>query len=99
VTPTVTCTSPSYGGTIVTYTNGTNGDIVSGPPPIKNDMWVLLCSTAQCTWYRVVHAGYDISSTTSSITLVGPDWYGGPAGNIVIVDGVTGVYTETVQLN
>jgi hypothetical protein len=36
------------------------------------------------------------------MSLIGPDWYGGTTfngANIVIVDGVTGVYTETVQLN
>ena len=97
---TVTCASPSYGGTIVTY-NGTynGGDIISVKPPIKADSWVLLYSATQASWYRVVHAGYDVTSNTSSITLVGPDWYGGTTGNIVVVDGVTGVYTETVQLN
>jgi hypothetical protein len=96
---TVTCVSPSYGGTTVTYFNATNGDIISGPPPIKRDAWVLLYSAIQCSWYRVLHAGYDASTTTSSINLVGPDWYGGTAANIIVVDGVTGVYTETVQLN
>jgi hypothetical protein len=88
--------TPSYGGNIVTCA----GDIVSGPPAIKNGSWVLLYSTganAQYTWYRVVHAGYD--GTNSNITLVGPDWYGNGAAYIVVVDGVTGVYTETVQVN
>ena len=93
---TLTCLSPSYGGNTVTYL----GDIISPTPPIKNDSWVLLYSTgtnAQSAWYRVVSAGFD--GTNSNITLVGPDWYGGAAGYIVVVGGVTGVYTETVQLN
>ena len=48
----------------------------------------------------MVSAGYDVSSNTSSITLVGPDWYRRRrTANIVVVGGVTGVYTETVQLN
>ena len=95
----VTCDNgTSYGGVGVHVAN----DVISGTPPLKNNEWVLLCSTAangQCTWYRVVHAGYDTNSTTSYINLVGPDWYGGTAANIVIVGGVTGVYTTTVQLN
>jgi hypothetical protein len=101
----VTCgASPSYGGNTVTCSS----DVTSATPPIKNDAWVLLYSTgtnAQSAWYRVVSAGYDVGSNTSNITLVGPDWYGGATGgaagtaNIVVVGGVTGVYTETVQLN
>ncbi len=93
----VTCdTNPGYGGVSVHAT----GNVLAGPPPLKKDAWVLLYSTganSQCTWYRVVHAGYD--GTDTYITLVGPDWYGGGPTTIVVVDGVTGVYTTTVQLD
>jgi hypothetical protein len=60
----------------------------------------------QATWYRVVHAGFD--GTNTNITLAGPDWYGGDgiiSGTntfylrAVSVQGVTGVYTATMQLN
>ena len=53
----------------------------------------------QATWYRVVHAGYNVNSNTSYINLVGPDWYGGTAAKLIVVGGVTGVYTSTVQVN
>lgn len=65
------------------------------------------------SWYRVVHAGFD--GTYTHITLVGPDWHGGNGtmdwyGNdspnplqdpmhAISVQGVTGVYTTTVQLD
>ena len=108
----VTCdcgANPSYGGVSVTV-SGAN--VISDPAnpsntvtTIKNDLWVLLYSTgtsSQYTWYRAVNAGYDGANT--HINLVGPDWYGscgtgGTAANLLIVGGVTGVYTTTVQLN
>ena len=100
---TFTCTSPGYGGTTVTFVGP---DLISGEPPLKKNEWILLYSTdtassliVQATWYRVVHAGYDTNSTTNYITLVGPDWHGGTAAKIVVVGGVTGVYTTTVQLD
>jgi type II secretory pathway pseudopilin PulG len=101
--------SPSYGGTSVAYSGeGTRtADVVSGDLPVKNDQWVLLHSNMQCTWYRVVHAGYGPDSAdpsnkmkgVSRINLVGPDWYGGTAANIVVIGGVTGVYTTTVEID
>ena len=102
----VTCDSDiSYGGVSVTVP----GDAVSDTPPLKNNEWVLLYSTGtnvQCSWYRVVYNGYipdsldpgDPTKGKTYITLVGPDWYGGTDAEIVIVGGVTGVYTTTVQL-
>jgi hypothetical protein len=90
----------------------------SGALPLKNDEWVLLYGVSsagnitQATWYRVVHAGYtpdpsDPTKGSSSITLAGPDWYGGGPNSVtdpnsravmVVVGGVTGVYTSTVQV-
>ncbi len=67
---------------------------------LKNKDWILLYSPNQtATWYRVVYAGYDEATDTTRISLVGPDWNGGTAATAISVDGVTGVYTSTVQLN
>jgi hypothetical protein len=94
-----------YGGIGVRLT----GDAMGGTPPLKTNQWVLLYginpttnAITQATWYRVVHAGLDSSNTR--LTLVGPDWHGGGNGAmgnaiVVVVDGVTGVYTTTVQLD
>jgi len=94
----VTCdSSPSYGGVGITI----KGNVIAGPPPLKSNEWILLYSTTQCTWYRVVSVGYDASAVPPStrIALVGPDWYGGSSATVVVVGGVTGVYTTTVQLD
>ena len=47
-------------------------------PPLKNDQWVLLYTTAtsgghnaQCTWYRVVNVGYDTANNSPT-----PIWSG-----------------------
>ncbi len=63
-------------------------------------------------WYRVVGVGRDLSQTSppvNMLSLVGPDWPGcqyDSAGNaiiqkvnLVVVNGVTGVYTRTVELD
>lgn len=94
-----------YGGIGVTL----QGNALTGAPPIENGEWILLYGIdqttnmiTQATWYRVVHAGFD--GTNTRATLVGPDWHGG--GNVtmgdaiaIVVGGVTGVYTTTVQLD
>jgi hypothetical protein len=110
--PNVYCDSPiGYGG-ISVYVAG-DKIAPAGQPPLKNDEWVLLYTTGvdaagttrQYSWYRVVHAGYD-GTTNTRINLVGPDWHGdgdstgaGGAANMVVVGGVTGVYTTTVELD
>jgi prepilin-type N-terminal cleavage/methylation domain-containing protein len=80
----------------------------------KENEWVLLyalnssttpATIRQATWYRVVSAGSD--GTTTRATLVGPDWHGGlnasgnpdTAANLIVVKGVIGVYTTTVKLD
>jgi hypothetical protein len=58
-----------------------------------------------CQWYRVV--GNSVGLTAPYyLSLVGPDWntsdgrIGADGGvSLVIVQGVTGVYTETMQLD
>ncbi len=56
-------------------------------------------------WYRVVGVGRDLTSASQPVnmlSLVGPDW---PANtnvkqvNVVAIDGVTGVYTRTMDLD
>jgi hypothetical protein len=74
---------------------------------MRDGQWVLLYSTVapiQYSWYRVVHAGHDDSASAlcTRVSLVGPDWHGGNGvGNarVVIIEGVTGVYSTTVQVN
>ena len=64
---------------------------------IKTDQWVMLASidTRVAKWYRVVGVG------DQYLSLVGPDWdvdtYNNPT--MVVVEGVTGVYTTTVHLD
>jgi hypothetical protein len=95
----VTCDSAvGYGGIGISY---------AGNAPIpKENQWGLLYSTAvgssQASWYRVVSAGYD--GTNTRVTLVGPDWNGGTGAaanpvRLIVIPGVTGVYTTTVELD
>ena len=105
-TYTATCDNATgYGGIGISI--GSNGPVTSDPP-LKNDQWALYTTTTavsgttpQCTWYRVVNVGFD--GTNTRVNLVGPDWNGDGTGTkpatLVIVGGVTGVYTTTVQLN
>ena len=65
---------------------------------VKTDQWVMLASNngAVAKWYRVVGVG------DQYLSLVGPDWDVTNFGNttqLVVVEGVTGVYTTTVQLD
>jgi prepilin-type N-terminal cleavage/methylation domain-containing protein len=93
-----------FGGIGISYPTTT-----TAPTPKQNE-WVLLTSGTQATWYRVVSVGSD--GTTTRATLVGPDWNGGTTGGtlgpppapddsvkLVVIKGVTGVYTTTVQLD
>jgi len=54
----------------------------------------------RCNWYRVVGVGMDVAPPNGpTLTLVGPDWdYNLPA-TLVVVPGVIGVYTTTVELD
>ncbi len=99
VVPNVVCDSADgYGGIGIEF--ATPANLIE----VKRNEWVLLNSTTQTTWYRVVHVGQDGANTR--MTLVGPDWHGGAGGtsgspdgtvSLVIVEGVTGVYTTTIQ--
>ncbi len=83
-------TPPTYGGVGIKFTKGAT-------MPKVNE-WVLL-NGAQCTWYRVVSVGVQ-SDNTAYAMLVGPDWYGNSSNlQMIVLPGVTGVYTTTVQLD
>jgi len=64
---------------------------------VKTDQWVMLASTDTrvAKWYRVVGVG------DQYLSLVGPDWdtLNYPTPTMVVVEGVTGVYTTTVHLD
>lgn len=64
---------------------------------VKTDQWVMLTNSVGvpvvAKWYRVVGVGADY------LSLVGPDWDPTVAATMVVVEGVTGVYTTTVHLD
>ena len=68
---------------------------------IKQDQWILLCAGPHCHWYRVVAANLDDATGTWWVTLQGPDWDATnyPAAQAVLIGGVVGVYTTTVELD
>jgi prepilin-type N-terminal cleavage/methylation domain-containing protein len=84
-----------YGGIGFTTTGS------AGTTTLKNNDWALLYNTSgtQYTWYRAVGIGYDTSISQTRMTLVGPDWYGGTNASLLVIPGVTGVYTATVKLD
>lgn len=82
----------------VTYGGGTV-ELISNPgiiEHIQTDRWVLLVGGAVARWYRVVGVG---NADSPYVTLVGPDWDGGATPTMVVVEGVTGVYTTNVHLD
>ena len=79
---------------------------------VKRNHWILLCGrtggppAAGATtgplfhWYRVVAVAAGASATQRDVSLAGPDWTGPATGlQAVLIDGVVGVYTETVETN
>jgi hypothetical protein len=89
----------SYTATFVNNIQYGSGAIsVPGDVKVASGDWILLCSSTQVTWYRVVYAGYDATNNKTMFQLVGPDWAGG-AATAVIVDGVSNVYTATMTVN
>ncbi|MBN2581157.1 MAG: prepilin-type N-terminal cleavage/methylation domain-containing protein [Pirellulales bacterium] len=91
-----------------------NVDSYDRPLNIQNKGWVLLVRRdangypRKCSWYRVVNQAMDIDSTSTTgptVTLAGPDWdtnVPDPTGHpdiLIVIDGVIGVYTTTVNLS
>ena len=72
---------------------------------VKENQWVMLyhvsASTPQrnrCNWYRVVGVGMDVAGGPT-VSLNGPDWDPNMAATMVVVPGVIGVYTTTMELD
>jgi hypothetical protein len=78
---------------------------------VREEQWVMVVgldannNPIVGNWYRVVGVGRDLSAASQPVnmlTLVGPDW---PTNtnvrtvNVLVVNGVTGVYTRTMQLD
>ena len=85
-----------YGGGTITLTAG------ASPLVVKENEWILLCDSSappQCVWYRAVSSVTIPPSGSQPLSLVGPDWNGGATATAVVIPGVTGVYTTTVQLD
>ena len=88
----------AYGGGAVALTPQVAGTTVR----VKENQWILLCNGNGSTacWYRVANAGPAGSPTSPQlVSVVGPDWPAGVAATAVIIDSVTGVYSEVVQLD
>lgn len=80
---------------------------------VKTDQWVMLVGRdlgsgvpVVAKWYRVVgvFVGSTVDSISPHLSLVGPDWDTNCFGpnirtDLVVVEGVTGVYTTTVHLD
>ncbi|MEN6557578.1 MAG: hypothetical protein ABFC54_05295 [Thermoguttaceae bacterium] len=79
--------------------NGGGDVTLSGKWDVPNNQWVMLCKAngSAVAWYRVVNQLFDNTDTT--LMLVGPDWSGASDDRVIIIDGVTGVYTTTVRAN
>ncbi len=96
----VNCDVPNgttgYGGLGVSYQN-------SNPNAVpKENQWVMLIGSNGPAWYRVVAVGSDTTTTppTIRVSLVGPDWYNTSSTPcLIIVPGVTGVYTKCMVLD
>jgi hypothetical protein len=81
-----------------------------GQVSLKDNQWIMLLYTpstgpssgtlAEAIWYRIVNSGFDPTSNTTNISLVGSDWNASTTGVMaLIIPGVTGVYTTTMQLD
>ncbi len=75
---------------------------------LRRNHWILLCGqTGNMSWpnvfkwYRVVAVGQDNPNSASrDVTLAGSDWLWSTTNvQAVLIEGVVGVYTETVELN
>ena len=81
--------------------SGWGGGSVTLNPPIKirENEWLMLKDGHHCKWYRVVSVGGIGSQGSTFLSLTGPDWdtqkY--PDPKALVVDGVVGVYTTTIE--
>ena len=86
-----------YGGGTIRMRDATDAAILNY---IKTDQWVMLWDDTNgsvAKWYRVVGVG---NADAPYVSLVGPDWDASSLNaQLVVVEGVTGVYTTTVHLD
>jgi hypothetical protein len=75
---------------------------------VKEGQWVMLyhvqaaASLNRCNWYRVVGVGQSTDASGKPlqvINLSGPDWDATLQATLVVVPGVIGVYTTTMELD
>ena len=95
---TATLSPISYGGGTIML----NCNVADATPlVVKENEWILLYSAAsgQCSWYRAVSSATIAPGASQALSLVGPDWYGGATAAVVVIPGVTGVYSTTVRLD
>ena len=102
-----------YGGGTIMFDNASSTDTNASHPinQIREDQWVMLVGVdgsnnpIMGTWYRVVGVGRDLTNASqpvNSLSLVGPDWPTNSnvtAVNVIVIDGVTGVYAANIQLD
>lgn len=71
---------------------------------MREGQWIMLYGTnagkTQCSWYRLVTVGEidPTAPTVRYVSLAGPDWNTSTA-TAVIIDGVIGVYTTTIEID
>ena len=103
----------SIGGATITLP-ATDANMEHPINKVKEDQWVMLVAFDSSTppvpimanWYRIVGVGRDLSQTSppvNMLSLVGPDWnttnLNVTSVKLIVVNGVTGVYTRTVELD
>jgi hypothetical protein len=74
------------------------------PERIRDNQWIMLCGGGHALWYRILSVAEDPLTGLIRLTLAGPDWTVDTNGDgnlddvqVIIVDGVVGVYTTTVE--
>jgi hypothetical protein len=100
------------GGTIELLNTASNPLDTNAIHPInkvREEQWVMVVgldtnnNPIVGSWYRVVGVSRNTTSqAVDMLSLVGPDWPTNPnvtSVNVVVVNGVTGVYTRTMQLD
>jgi hypothetical protein len=97
------------GGTVLLNNDvkGVNGASLGSSVNVKENQWVMLYhihfdssgnpvpQLNRCNWYRVVGVG----GSTSTLSLVGPDWDPNLRATLVVVPGAIAVYNTIMELD
>lgn len=91
-----------YGGGSVRLTITSTNEV-----DMREGQWIMLYGTdlasgrVQCSWYRLVTVGEVDPGPpiVRYVSLAGPDWDTNIAPTAVIIDGVIGVYTTTIEID